>query len=158
MRGFGRTPGLAAAALLALSFALTCATDSYAGEVLKTLAPMNTKTFMILYHFFGFLWTNQFIQGMGMMVIAGAVAEWYWTPTKQGKKKGRLNELAATVAASIAAGGCALAPEVTQTRLADEIGELLRAQAHLVDIFGHPLAAYRAHVFVALAGRNVTHR
>ena len=38
MRGFGRTPGLAAAALLALSFALTCATDSYAGEAFITKA------------------------------------------------------------------------------------------------------------------------
>ena len=35
-------------------------------------------------------------QGMGMMIIAGAVSEWYWTPTKKGAKKGRLNELLAS--------------------------------------------------------------
>ena len=56
-------------------------TDSYAGEVLNSLAPMDTKTFMILYHFFGFLWTNQFIQGMGLLIIAGAVADWYGSVT-----------------------------------------------------------------------------
>ena len=72
-------------------------TDDYAGEEAAIVPPMGTKNIMLLYHFFGFLWTNQFIQGMGMMIIAGAVAEWYWTPTKKGKKKGRLNELGASM-------------------------------------------------------------
>lgn len=31
-----------------------------------------------LYHLFGLLWTNQWITGFGYMVIAGAVAKFYW--------------------------------------------------------------------------------
>lgn len=30
------------------------------------------------YHFFGLLWTNQFIVGWGMVVIAGAIGSYYW--------------------------------------------------------------------------------
>jgi choline transporter-like protein 2/4/5 len=36
-----------------------------------------------LYHFFGLLWTNQFISGIGIMTIAGAVSSWYWTADKK---------------------------------------------------------------------------
>jgi choline transporter-like protein 2/4/5 len=34
---------------------------------------------MMLYHLFGLLWTNQFIVGFGLMVVAGAIANFYWT-------------------------------------------------------------------------------
>jgi len=43
--------------------------------------------YMMLYHLFGGLWMNQFIQGIGMMVVAGAVSHWYWTlPNERGRK------------------------------------------------------------------------
>ncbi|KAK9804898.1 hypothetical protein WJX72_010746 [[Myrmecia] bisecta] len=35
--------------------------------------------YMFIYHFFGLLWTNQFIVGFGYVCIAGAIAQFYWT-------------------------------------------------------------------------------
>eukprot|EP00238_Polyblepharides_amylifera_P011393 CAMPEP_0196575494 /NCGR_PEP_ID=MMETSP1081-20130531/4961_1 /TAXON_ID=36882 /ORGANISM="Pyramimonas amylifera, Strain CCMP720" /LENGTH=668 /DNA_ID=CAMNT_0041893815 /DNA_START=86 /DNA_END=2092 /DNA_ORIENTATION=- len=35
--------------------------------------------YMMMYHLFGYLWCMQFIEGFGLMVIAGAVATFYWT-------------------------------------------------------------------------------
>lgn len=35
--------------------------------------------YLILYNTFGLLWTNQFIQAIGICTIAGAVAQWYQT-------------------------------------------------------------------------------
>jgi len=34
--------------------------------------------YVALYHFFGLLWTIQFIMGYGYVVIAGAIANYYW--------------------------------------------------------------------------------
>jgi len=34
--------------------------------------------YAFIYHFFGLLWTNQFIVGFGCVVIAGAIAQFYW--------------------------------------------------------------------------------
>jgi len=39
--------------------------------------PLNT--FLTGFHIFCFLWTNHFIQGIIIMIVAGAVADWYWT-------------------------------------------------------------------------------
>lgn len=39
----------------------------------------NTMKYMFLYHLFGILWTNQFIVGFGYVIIAGSVANFYWT-------------------------------------------------------------------------------
>ena len=38
---------------------------------------MNVLKYLQAYHFFGLLWTNQFIQAIGMTTIAGAVCSWY---------------------------------------------------------------------------------
>lgn len=35
--------------------------------------------YMLAYHFFGLLWTTQFITAFGQCVIAGAIASYYWT-------------------------------------------------------------------------------
>jgi len=35
--------------------------------------------YMLAYHFFGLLWTIQFITAFGQCVIAGAIATYYWT-------------------------------------------------------------------------------
>lgn len=37
---------------------------------------------LLAVHFFGFLWTNQFIQGISIVIIAGAVSRWYFTHDK----------------------------------------------------------------------------
>uniref|UniRef100_A0A7S0RW54 Choline transporter-like protein n=1 Tax=Chlamydomonas leiostraca TaxID=1034604 RepID=A0A7S0RW54_9CHLO len=34
--------------------------------------------YAFIYHFFGLLWTNQFIVGFGCVTIAGAIASYYW--------------------------------------------------------------------------------
>jgi len=38
----------------------------------------NELRYMMLYHIFGLLWTNQFILGFGYTVVAGAIANFYW--------------------------------------------------------------------------------
>ena len=38
----------------------------------------NTYSYVLLYHFFGLLWTNQVIEGIQLMTVAGAVSRWYW--------------------------------------------------------------------------------
>jgi choline transporter-like protein 2/4/5 len=37
-----------------------------------------TLRYMAIFHLFGLLWTWQFIAGLGYMVVAGAVASFYW--------------------------------------------------------------------------------
>merc|ERR1711871_498208 len=39
---------------------------------------------MMAYHFFGLLWTNQLIQGIGIMTVSGAVGKWYFNATSSG--------------------------------------------------------------------------
>lgn len=43
---------------------------------------MNIIQWLQVYHFFGFFWTNQFIQAIGITTIAGAVCSWYWVQDK----------------------------------------------------------------------------
>mmetsp|Transcript_2639 Transcript_2639/g.9149 ORF Transcript_2639/g.9149 Transcript_2639/m.9149 type:complete len:816 (-) Transcript_2639:260-2707(-) len=38
---------------------------------------------LLAIHFFGFLWTNQFIQGITVVIIAGAVSRYYFTHNKK---------------------------------------------------------------------------
>lgn len=38
------------------------------------------KDYLLVFHFFMFLWMNQFVQGIALMVIAGAVTTWYFRP------------------------------------------------------------------------------
>ncbi len=35
-----------------------------------------------IYHFFGFLWTTQFLIAILQTTIAGAIAAWYWVREK----------------------------------------------------------------------------
>lgn len=55
---------------------------------LLTSSKISIMEWLQIYHFFGFLWTNQFVSGIGLMTIAGAVCSWYWTADK--KKMERL--------------------------------------------------------------------
>lgn len=38
----------------------------------------NTIRYFFIYHFFGLLWTNQFIVGLSCVTIAGAIGSFYW--------------------------------------------------------------------------------
>lgn len=40
---------------------------------------MSVLQYMFAYHLFGLLWTNQFINGFGYLVIAHSVGQYYWT-------------------------------------------------------------------------------
>lgn len=42
----------------------------------------NTSYYMVWYHLAGVIWTFFTLQGMLQLIIAGAVAEWYWTRDK----------------------------------------------------------------------------
>merc|ERR1711871_1895113 len=39
-----------------------------------TISGENTFNYLMIYHFFGLLWTNQFNQSFGIMCVSGAVA------------------------------------------------------------------------------------
>lgn len=39
---------------------------------------LNATPYLLVYHFFGLLWTTQFIVGLASMAIAGAVCAWYF--------------------------------------------------------------------------------
>lgn len=38
----------------------------------------NRLMYAFIYHLFGLLWTNQFVVGFCSVVVAGAVANYYW--------------------------------------------------------------------------------
>lgn len=39
----------------------------------------NRLKYAFIFHLFGLLWTNQFIVGLSSVVVAGAVADYYWS-------------------------------------------------------------------------------
>ncbi len=43
----------------------------------------NVKRYALVYHLFGLLWTNQFIDALGIMVVSGAISRWYFTMDKK---------------------------------------------------------------------------
>jgi hypothetical protein len=53
----------------------------------RSLLPVTINSasynYILIYHVFGFLWTVQFIIYASYMVMAGAVATWYWTMDKR---------------------------------------------------------------------------
>lgn len=44
----------------------------------SSVSAEDTYRYLLLYHFFGLLWTNQVIAGLQLMTVAGAVSRWYW--------------------------------------------------------------------------------
>lgn len=56
-----------------------------------TLTPTNQSLrYMIIYAFFGLLWTNQFLVGMTIMMLGGAVAGWYFSKGDESVEKAGL--------------------------------------------------------------------
>jgi choline transporter-like protein 2/4/5 len=45
----------------------------------KYVKDMPVMNYLIIYHFFGLLWTTQFLQGIAAMTVAGAVCGWYFS-------------------------------------------------------------------------------
>ncbi|RLN88348.1 hypothetical protein BBJ28_00000684 [Nothophytophthora sp. Chile5] len=46
----------------------------------EALPAKTTQQILLAFHVFGFLWTNQLLQAISVCVIAGSVAQFYWTP------------------------------------------------------------------------------
>jgi choline transporter-like protein 2/4/5 len=57
-----------------------------AEQSFKTLEDIDWMKYMLAYHFFGLLWTNQFIQGISMIAIAAAVGGWYFSKNETGEE------------------------------------------------------------------------
>ncbi len=56
-----------------------------------TLTPTNKSLrYMIIYAFFGLLWSNQFLVGMTIMMLGGAVAGWYFSKGDESVEKAGL--------------------------------------------------------------------
>lgn len=47
-------------------------------QTLSVIEPLTATRYLFAYHFFGLLWTAQVIQGIGMMTIAGVIANYYF--------------------------------------------------------------------------------
>lgn len=63
------------------AFLNTSETAFTVGNQTLSLTELDTKdvtTVLNIFNFFMFLWTNQVVQGVGIMTIAGAVCELYW--------------------------------------------------------------------------------
>jgi len=62
------------------------AAGGVANAAAQQFKQMGNKEWFWLYNFFGFLWTNQVIAGIGCVTIAGAVGDWYWSHPEVAKK------------------------------------------------------------------------
>jgi hypothetical protein len=67
---------------------VTSSTDSDTGVTTYGYELEEDMTNALLYHFFGLLWNMAFLRHFTILVIAGAVGSWYWTPYEDGEKKG----------------------------------------------------------------------
>ncbi|TMW63232.1 hypothetical protein Poli38472_002173 [Pythium oligandrum] len=67
----------------ALATASTGSTSSSVAAINGTLSEIPSdkiQQVLLVYHLFGFLWTNQFFHAISICTIAGSVAQYYWTP------------------------------------------------------------------------------
>lgn len=60
-------------------------TLSMGGIKMQQLSENNMKDRLLLFHFFGFLWTANAIQGVGLCTMAGAFANYYFDKENMGK-------------------------------------------------------------------------
>ncbi|GBG31583.1 Choline transporter-like protein 2 [Hondaea fermentalgiana] len=58
--------------------------------IVSEFASSNLNTWLFVYNFFGFLWTNQFIAAVGATTIAGAVSSWYWASEFEKEKRKKM--------------------------------------------------------------------
>lgn len=81
---------LVAAAYIATSATITLQDVSATASHLTGHTPIKAQVsndsvvnYLLIYHLFGLLWTNQLIQASAYMTIAGAFCEYYWTLDKR---------------------------------------------------------------------------
>jgi len=70
------------AGVLPASFAASLAANATNGTAVSSLSAFtsnNNTTYLLIYHFFGLLWTVAFIQGITTLTIAGTVCGWYFS-------------------------------------------------------------------------------
>ncbi|ETK89988.1 hypothetical protein F441_06276 [Phytophthora nicotianae CJ01A1] len=53
----------------------------------EELPAKSLQQVLLAFHVFGFLWTNQLLQAISICVIAGTVAQFYWTPPSDNGKR-----------------------------------------------------------------------
>ena len=70
----------------AASLCASCGNATSAVQGLQPNARLND--FLLAYHLFGFLWTNQFIQGVVLLTVAGAVSEYYFAEVRGPRRAG----------------------------------------------------------------------
>lgn len=58
----------------------TYSNSSTVAVVVQRSSAKTTQQVLLGFHVFGFLWTNQLFQAISICTIAGAVAQFYWTP------------------------------------------------------------------------------
>ncbi|TMW66846.1 hypothetical protein Poli38472_011962 [Pythium oligandrum] len=88
--------GLVAYWVVAAAYIMTSASitlkdvQNAAGDVVGKAPPIsaeiennNVVNYLLIYHLFGLLWTNQFIQAIAYTTIAGCFCEYYWTLDKR---------------------------------------------------------------------------
>jgi hypothetical protein len=51
----------------------------------KTFSDPNTSRNMVWYHLVGFIWSYYTVIGISHCIVAGAIAQWYWTLDKKAK-------------------------------------------------------------------------
>lgn len=53
--------------------------SSTINATITTIEDVPALNYFLIYHFFGLLWTTQFIQGLAIMTVAGVVGGWYFS-------------------------------------------------------------------------------
>lgn len=60
--------------------------NTAANSVVKSMSAMPMKDYAMAVHFFGLLWTQNFIQGVGVLTICGCYVEWYCRDTSDAEQ------------------------------------------------------------------------
>ena len=68
----------------------TTTSNASNASVVSSLTNLPMKDYLMAAHFFGFLWTNNFIQGVGILTICGCYCEWYCRKAGEDMKGGVL--------------------------------------------------------------------
>lgn len=62
-----------------------CVNQTTVGNLtISSVSDMKVNNYLLIYHCFGLLWTANFIQGITVMTIAGAVCGWYFSLNETG--------------------------------------------------------------------------
>lgn len=65
--------------LSGLGLAIANSTSATANATLASFSSSSIANYLLIYHFFGLLWTVNFIAGISTVTVAGAVGAWYFS-------------------------------------------------------------------------------